>query len=367
MSADQTLGMWRILDANANRLLEGLRVVEEYLRFELDDLHLTQCCKQLRHDALGQLQRLDAHQRLTARDTLRDVGTAASTLQESQRINLADIAAASQKRVEQSLRCLEEYAKPIAPEIAGQFEALRYRSYVLGKAIGSTQQAVLRLAHARLYVLVDGRANAQALEELVQSLVEAQTDMIQLRDKGLADRELLERARVVRRLTQDTSTLFIMNDRPDVARLAQADGVHVGQTELPVREARLILGPGRLVGVSTHSLQQARQAVLEGADYLGCGPVFPSPTKTFAELAGLDLLRQVARFDLRGENQLPLREQQATRRADELGQILADTSVLSPPFEIERDAPADPPDESAVGGCQVIQKRGSLVRSKWMY
>ena len=85
-----------------------------------------------------------------------------------------------------------------------------------------------------------------------------------------------------------------MNDRPDLAVLAEADGVHIGQDELSVREARRIVGPHRLVGVSTHTIEQARQAVLDGADYLGVGPCFATSTKSFNQLAGLDFVRQVA-------------------------------------------------------------------------
>jgi thiamine-phosphate pyrophosphorylase len=88
--------------------------------------------------------------------------------------------------------------------------------------------------------------------------------------------------------------LFIVNDRPDVARLVGADGVHLGQDDLPVREARRILGPDALIGVSTHSLAQLRQAVLDGASYVGVGPTFPSSTKDFAELAGLEFVRRAA-------------------------------------------------------------------------
>jgi thiamine-phosphate pyrophosphorylase len=94
--------------------------------------------------------------------------------------------------------------------------------------------------------------------------------------------------------------LFIVNDRPDLAKLARADGVHVGQEELTVQEVRQIAGPEILVGVSTHDLHQARQAVLDGADYIGCGPTFPSETKPFDHFPGLDFLRQVA-----GEISLP--------------------------------------------------------------
>src|SRR5205085_7154473 len=88
--------------------------------------------------------------------------------------------------------------------------------------------------------------------------------IIQLREKGLADRELLERARNVRRWTRQAGLLFIVNDRPDIARLVEADGVHLGQDDLPLHAARRIVGPDLLIGVSTHSLEQLRQAVLDG-------------------------------------------------------------------------------------------------------
>src|SRR5262249_3920628 len=94
---------------------------------------------------------------------------------------------------------------------------------------------------------------------------------------------------------------FIVNDRPDIARLAEADGVHLGQDDLPVREARRIAGPELLIGVSTHDLGQARRAVLDGASYLGVGPTFASGTKPFSELAGVEFVRQA-----RAATSLPL-------------------------------------------------------------
>src|SRR5205807_8984108 len=106
-------------------------------------------------------------------------------------------------------------------------------------------------------------------------------DVFQLREKDLPDGRLLERARDVRRWTREVGALFIVNDRPDVARLAEADGVHLGQGDMPVKDARRILGPDALIGVSTHDLDQLRQAVLDGAGYVGVGPTFPSQTKQF--------------------------------------------------------------------------------------
>jgi thiamine-phosphate pyrophosphorylase len=98
----------------------------------------------------------------------------------------------------------------------------------------------------------------------------------------------------MRRWTRRAGVLFIVNDRPDIARLAEADGVHLGQDDLSVNEARRILGPDALIGVSTHNLDQLRRAVLAGASYVGIGPTLPSATKDFGELAGLDYIREAS-------------------------------------------------------------------------
>src|SRR5260221_12319934 len=96
----------------------------------------------------------------------------------------------------------------------------------------------------------------------------------------------------MRHWTRAAGVLFIVNDRPDVARLCEADGVHLGQDDLPVREARRIVGPDALVGVSTHNVDQVYQAIRDGASYIGVGPVFPSQTKSFEDFPGLDFVRQ---------------------------------------------------------------------------
>jgi thiamine-phosphate pyrophosphorylase len=286
---------WRILDANANRASEGLRVAEEYARFVLDDPHLTRLLKELRHDLAAVLKQIPPEWRTAARATRDDVGTQIATPAESRRADPAGVAAAGFQRVEQSLRALEEYGKIVAPFAAAEFEQLRYRTYTLEKAALATARALERLAGARLYVLIDGGKDLDELTRRCEALVSAGVHVLQLRDKRLDDRTLLERARALRKIAAGSETLFIMNDRADLAYLAQADGVHVGQEELPVKDARAIVGPKALVGVSAHSLEQARAAVLDGADYLGVGPTFPSATKEFATFPGLELLEAVSR------------------------------------------------------------------------
>jgi thiamine-phosphate pyrophosphorylase len=121
-------------------------------------------------------------------------------------------------------------------------------------------------------------------------------DIIQLREKGLHDREVLRRARELRILTAQARVPLILNDRVDLARLASSDGVQLGQTDLSVRDARRIMGATALIGVSTHDREQLDAGILSGASYLGVGPVFPSPTKEFSEpeLAGLAYVRLAA-------------------------------------------------------------------------
>ncbi len=293
-AAGDELSVMRIIDAAANRAGEGLRVIEDYLRFHLDDRHLTRLAKQLRHDLTQVLNPYPSGSRHAARETRADVGASLSLPSEVERSDLSAVLVASFKRVEQSLRSLEEFSKTMSPQAAAELEQLRYRVYTLERATDITRLNLERLADAQLYVLIDGGKSTDAFQRLVVSLMTAGVAMVQLRDKQLADRELLARARILRGATQGSNTLFIMNDRPDLAVLSGADGVHVGQEELTVKDARRILGPHGLIGVSTHSLEQARAAVLDGADYLGVGPTFPSGTKPFTEFTGPELLRAVA-------------------------------------------------------------------------
>jgi thiamine-phosphate pyrophosphorylase len=288
-------GALRAIDAAANRADEGLRVVEDYLRFILDDRHLTNECKAIRHGMADALTVFSTSDRQAARDTRGDVGTDISLPSEQTRTDTAAVAQASLKRVQQALRSLEEFSKAIAPAAAAaRLEQLRYRSYTLERAVGITIDALARVGNVRLYVLIDAGPSIESFRRLVESLVAAEVGAIQLRDKRLPDRLLLERARLLAETTGETHTLCIMNDRPDLAVLCGADGVHVGQEELTVKDARRILGPRGLVGVSTHSLEQARAAVLDGASYIGVGPTFPSGTKHFADFPGTELLKAVA-------------------------------------------------------------------------
>src|SRR5439155_13675705 len=119
-------------------------------------------------------------------------------------------------------------------------------------------------------------------------------DCLQLREKELPDGELLSRAGQLVGLCREHGVISLINDRPDIALIAGADGVHVGQDDLPCRAVRKLLGHKKIVGVSAHTLEHAKQAVLDGADYVGVGPMFKSATKARDFVAGPALAKQIA-------------------------------------------------------------------------
>ena len=292
--------IYRVLDASLNRASEGLRVVEDFLRLGLDDANLCEATKRLRHALTQATAEIDSRELIFSRDSQQDVGRTISTDEEFQRGSEADLVQSNLSRVQQALRTIEEYGKTISASFAFAVEQLRYETYTLEKAILTTTLSLRNLEETQLCVLIDGCSSTSELTHLVEQLLSAGVDLIQLREKRLTDRDLMVAGLRLTELTRGTSTRWIMNDRVDLALSSGADGVHLGQDDLHVSDARRILGANRLIGVSTHSMEQARQAVMDGANYIGVGPTFVSNTKQFDAFPGLEFVRQVSR-----EIQLP--------------------------------------------------------------
>lgn len=158
-----------------------------------------------------------------------------------------------------------------------------------------------QLADARLYLCTPDRPD---LGEFVEAVCQAGVDIVQLREKSLPDRDLLRRAEVAREAAQAAGALFILNDRPDLALACRADGVHVGQEDVPPAIAREILGPDAVIGLSTHSPAELGMARREPIDYVSVGPVVPTPTKPGRPGTGVDYVRTAALL-LGGSRGLP--------------------------------------------------------------
>lgn len=145
---------------------------------------------------------------------------------------------------------------------------------------------------SHLYAMIDTAAGHEPVA-LARMLLDSGARILQLRLKNYSSRDLLEIATTIAILCRERGALFIVNDRADIARLAGADGVHVGQDDLPLAAARMIVGGGMIVGVSTHSVEQARAAEAGGADYIGFGAIYSGGLKNVANAQGLERLRAV--------------------------------------------------------------------------
>lgn len=284
----------RILDANLNRAGEAARVIEDYLRFATNDAASAAAAKALRHDLAALRRQIGQLDLLAARDTGGDVGATNKTATELSRESAEHVAAASFGRLAEALRCLGEYCKLDAPAAAAMAETLRYRAYALEQRCRLRTPLIERFRGVRLYVLITEAACARPWPEAAEAALRGGAGCLQLREKSLGDAELLRRARQLRSLTRAFGALLFVNDRADIARLAEADGVHVGQDDLPVAEVRRIAGGGLLVGKSTHTVEQYDAAAAEDPDYIAVGPMFESSTKPQAHIAGPATLRAVA-------------------------------------------------------------------------
>lgn len=148
----------------------------------------------------------------------------------------------------------------------------------------------------RLYLIIDlALTGKRPVREIARRAAAGGVKMMQLRGKEATSRQLLEAGRGLRDFTRQRGIVFIVNDRADVARAIDADGVHLGPDDLPVKAARKILGRGKIVGVSCRNVARIREAEREGADYLAVGPVFATPVKAGTPPAGLKLVRQAAK------------------------------------------------------------------------
>ncbi len=303
----------RIIDANLNRTREALRTLEDLARFVLNDESLCVKLKHARHalaDAARSLP-LDRAALLAWRDTPGDVGTRVTAGGEYQRSTAGDIAAAAFARLQEALRSMEESAKALPGEAKGgaaeqergvrsaaaAFESIRYQSYEIER------QVMLQLQGGRagqwtLCVLLSGSMCAHhSLPRVAELCIEGGASALQVREKEMDSRAFLATIRGVMEIARAAGVPVIVNDRVDLAMLAGAAGVHIGQSDLAIRDVRRLAGASLLVGVSTTNMEQARRAAAEGADYGGVGPMFPTTTKDRA-VAGVPYLREfLAEFD----------------------------------------------------------------------
>jgi thiamine-phosphate pyrophosphorylase len=255
---------------------------------------LTGRAKKLRHELSAAIAKLDTSRLIASRDTLGDVGVQTTVESQLVRTDLHDCFTAACKRLPEALRALAEVIQTINPTEARKIENLRYAAYTLEKDIMLFSGASEKFNKVKLYVIISSNLPAEVIS-LSYHCVKGRADCLQLRAKDVEDDKLFALAAEFVRVCKDGGVLSIINDRADIAIAAGADGVHLGQNDLPVEQVRKLQLAPLVIGKSTHSLAQLRTACDAMPTYVGLGPVFATPTKPDARTVGLDYVGQATK------------------------------------------------------------------------
>jgi len=273
--------IYRIIDANLNRASEGLRVIEEISRFIYQDALTVEKIKVLRHKVRETSKEL-TNLFLSERNSLNDCGFDISQKEiSSSETDLKEIALRNFKRVQEAFRVIEEnFRTKNYHDLAKKYEKYRFLSYQLEKSFFISDSKKSNPLPSDIYCITGeafslGRSNINVVKEMIK----AGTKIIQYREKKKDMLAKYNECIIIRELTAKAGVLFIVNDDIDLAIITGADGVHIGQEDIPLKEVRRLVGNNTIIGISTHSVKQAQKAVLDGADYIGVGPIFKTYTK----------------------------------------------------------------------------------------
>ena len=285
----------RIIDANCNRISEGLRFLEDVARFVLNDATSSQKLREMRHNLVKNMSQFGAAA-LSERNSEADVGISIEAVSEQH--NLPSLVTANAKRVEEALRVLEEIAKlpEISPTLnSNDFKRARFNIYTFERELSSKILRHHKITQLTgLYVILDTQTLGMKDEvDAASAVIRGGARIIQLRDKHHSKGALLAIAQKLKDLCCESGTLFLINDHLDVALAVDADGLHIGQDDLPLSTVRQELPIDKVIGCSAANLTQALKAEAEGADYIAVGSVFPTATKKDATVIGLEHLRQI--------------------------------------------------------------------------
>lgn len=283
--------MFRLIDANLNRLSEGLRLLEDVARFILNDADLSSRLKAMRHDLLSGDSKFQLTL-LNARDSEGDV--TAFSKEKMSRADLSDVISANARRVAESLRVLEEVSKlPDSGLDPMKFKRARFDMYTIARTLsGKVARREKRIVG--LYVVIDREALGERDEVAAcKQAIRGGANIIQLRDKVQDKPRLLESAQRIKDACAAANVPFIINNDVDIALACNADGLHIGQDDLPVPVARRLMPIDKLIGCSAATTEEARRAEADGADYIAVGAIYPTRSKADATVVGLKRLRQI--------------------------------------------------------------------------
>ncbi len=292
--------IYRIIDANINRISEGLRVLEDLARFHYDAPEITEEIKNIRHQVRKNVNHL-YHDFISQRDSSNDIGLTISQKNDlDNKQNFKALIMGNYKRIQEGLRVVEESLKVAGHyKLSKSYEQCRYDIYTIEKKYMSLFDKYSKkdCLNTDLYCLTaEEYSNGKSNIEVVKEMIGAGIKIIQYREKEKKMLYKYEECKKIRALTKEAGVTFIVNDDIDIALLVKADGVHIGQEDLPIEQVRDLVGEEMIIGLSTHSPEQAQEAIKRGADYIGVGPIYRTYTKKdVCEPVGLEYLEYVVK------------------------------------------------------------------------
>ena len=279
--------IFQIIDANLDRAREGLRVIEDWARFGLGEENFVNRIKNFRQ-ILGK-NHLEIYKK--SRNYSEDQCKGLTHIEQIKRKTPEQIISSNSARVQEALRVIEEFSRLHNNELSNIVSEIRYEVYTL-------EIELLRLSKRKksgeiikendLYVITDQREN---LLEKIEEILIAGVKIIQHRFKKGTDKDHLEEAIKIKNLCKRHNSLFIINDRVDIALASDADGIHLGQDDLELKTARKLLGHSKIIGISANNETDISNALKDGCDYLGIGPVFETSTKKNKKPIGIEKIK----------------------------------------------------------------------------
>ncbi len=287
----EDLRIFQIIDANLDRAREGLRVLEDWARFGLGDNEYVTKIKNFRQ-ILGK-NHLEIY-KLT-RNYIEDQSKGITHLEQFNRKTPEQIINSNAGRVQEALRVIEEFSRLTNHELSKIASEIRYEIYTLEiDLLNLSKCKKLKdiLKENDLYVITDQKEN---LLEIIEEILIAGVKIIQYRFKTGTDKDHLQEAIKIKNLCKKYNSLFIVNDRIDIAIASDADGIHLGQDDLNIKTARKLLGYSKIIGTSANNEIDISIALKEGCDYLGIGPIFETLTKKEKKPIGIEMIKTLTK------------------------------------------------------------------------
>jgi thiamine-phosphate pyrophosphorylase len=287
----EDLRIYQIIDANLDRAREGLRVIEDWARFGLGGDSFVAKIKNYRQ-ILGK-NHLEVYKQ--SRNHIEDQCKGLTHQEQIKRRTPEQIISSNSGRVQEALRVIEEFSRLHNYELSRIASKIRYEIYTLEidlLRISKFKKSEEILKKNDLYVITDQKEN---LLEIIEEILIAGVKIIQHRFKKGTDKDHLKEAIQIQNLCKKYNSLFIINDRVDIALAVNADGIHLGQDDLDLKTARKLLGYSKIIGISANNEIDISNALQDGCDYIGIGPVFDTDTKKGRKPIGIEKIKKLTK------------------------------------------------------------------------